>query len=151
MTSSIELPNAYGYVILSNVVLPFITNFVMGGTVMAARKEFKVAYPNLYATPGFHKQADEFNRVQRGHQSMIESLTNYTAAALFAGLQHPITTAICGVFYCLGNVLYLKGYADTSLDVKTARYKRGGAFKPLAQIMVTGIAVKFSGKLIGWW
>ena len=67
-------------------ILPFVTSTLLGGKVMSARycpppvklsairanrvlsdprrnrKEMDVPYPNLYATPGYHKRADEFNR-----------------------------------------------------------------------------------------
>ena len=33
------------------------------------------------------------------------------------------------VFYYVGSYFYQKGYIDTSLDVATARYKKGGAIK----------------------
>ena len=33
------------------------------------------------------------------------------------------------VLYYTGAILYQKGYIDASLDVKTARYKKGGAIK----------------------
>ena len=68
MVLTLNLPDEYPYVLFAAIVAPFITSFVMGGKVMSARKKFNVQYPNLYATPGFHKEADEFNRVQRGHQ-----------------------------------------------------------------------------------
>ena len=51
----LDIPNAYGYVILGNVFLPTFTALYLGGDVMKARKKFDVQYPNLYATPGFHK------------------------------------------------------------------------------------------------
>jgi glutathione S-transferase len=93
---------------------------------MKARKDFDVQYPNLYATPGYHKMADAFNRVQRGHQSMFESLTSMTALGLIGGIKHPMAATIAGVVYCLGNVLYLLGYADTALDIEKARHSKGG-------------------------
>lgn len=69
MSLTISVPAQYGYTVLSTCVFSlFIVPVYMGGPVMNARKEFNVQYPNLYATPGVHKQADEFNRVQRGHQ-----------------------------------------------------------------------------------
>ena len=40
-----------------------------------------------------------------------------------------ISKTIVAVFYYTGCILYQKGYIDTSLDVKTARYKKGGAIK----------------------
>lgn len=51
MPISIEVPDNYGYVILSCVVGQMFTAMYMGGPVMEARKKFNVPYPNLYATP----------------------------------------------------------------------------------------------------
>ena len=68
MVLSIEVPDGYAYVLFTCGMLPSITNILLGGKVMAARKKFNVPLPNLYATPGHHKEADSFNRVQRGHQ-----------------------------------------------------------------------------------
>lgn len=170
---SLAVPDNYGYVVLGNIVVPFFTNFFLGGIVralaclvacvdnscshalrrltpahltntkrhvlsyliiidsqvMKARKDYDVPYPNLYATPGFHKQADVFNRVQRGHQAIFEHLVGVTAMGLIGGLKHPIVSALSGVFYCAGSYFYLVGYADTKLDVATARYKKGGVLK----------------------
>jgi len=72
MGPSINVPDNYGYAILGCAVLPTVVNLaVMSGLVMKARKELDVKYPNLYATPGYHKNADEFNRIQRGHQKSV--------------------------------------------------------------------------------
>jgi glutathione S-transferase len=102
---------------------------------MKARKDCDVQYPNLYATPGYHKMADAFNRVQRGHQSMFESLTSMTAMGLIGGIKHPVVATIAGVVYCLGNVLYLMGYADTAVDVDKARHAKGGPLKMLGMLL----------------
>ena len=48
---------------------------------------------------------------------------------LLGGLQHPIICAVGSVFFCVGSVLYIKGYADVNLDVKMARYKKGAGIK----------------------
>jgi len=123
----------------------------MGGKVMAARKEFNVQYPNLYATPGYHKNADDFNRVQRGHQNSFEMITTFTVASLLGGLKYPIANSVFGVLFSLGNCLYLKGYADTSLDVKTARYKKGGALRILGLLASVGSTISLAGSMNGWW
>lgn len=68
----LNVPDQYGYVILTCGVLPLFTNIYLGGPVMKARKALDVPYPNLYAVPGVHKNADEFNRIQRGHQNYFE-------------------------------------------------------------------------------
>ena len=86
---------------------------------MKARAKYDVQYPNLYATPGYHKEADAFNRVQRGHQAvLVEALPCFTLSSLVAGAYYPITMAITGVAWSIGAVLFQIGYADTSLDVK---------------------------------
>ena len=43
--------------------------------------------------------------------------------------------AALGVAYCVGNYFYLSGYADTSKDVKGARYTHPlAALKPLGML-----------------
>ena len=66
-----QVPASYPFVMLAAGALAFIVNFVLGGQVMAARSTYNIPLPNLYATPGYHDKADEFNRVQRGHQNML--------------------------------------------------------------------------------
>lgn len=125
---SINVPEHYGWVVLGSGILPVVTSMVLGGDVMKARKKYDVQYPNLYAPPG-NKNADAFNRVQRGHQNYLEGADSYNIMTLIGGLKHPIACALGSVLYCAGSILYMKGYADTSLDVKTARYKKGAAIK----------------------
>ena len=151
MTFNIELPSEYGYVILSCVVAPYVSSTIMGGAVMAARKAYDVPYPNLYATPGFHKKADDFNRVQRGHQSLFETLGVFIPAALLGGVKYPLFVALGGVLYNVGSYLYLTGYADTKLDIKTARHMKGGPIRYIGFFMAIGASVSLAGSMIGWW
>eukprot|EP00521_Asterionellopsis_glacialis_P000157 CAMPEP_0195256132 /NCGR_PEP_ID=MMETSP0706-20130129/6052_1 /TAXON_ID=33640 /ORGANISM="Asterionellopsis glacialis, Strain CCMP134" /LENGTH=147 /DNA_ID=CAMNT_0040309113 /DNA_START=17 /DNA_END=460 /DNA_ORIENTATION=+ len=146
-----EIPSAYGYVVLSCGVLPTIVNMYMAGKIMKARDEFDVKYPNLYATPGFHKKADEFNRVQRGHQSYVENLTNYVTMSLLGGLQHPLAVAFGGVCYAVGSILYMSGYSDTALDVSKARHLKGGPIKYIGFFTSLISSVKFGGAVAGLW
>lgn len=126
---AIDVPAQYGWVVLGSGIAPFITNMILSSLVMSARKQHNVQYPNLYAVPGFHKTADEFNRIQRGHQNYLENTDQYIIMTLLGGLKHPIACAIGTVTYCAGCYLYMLGYKDTSLDVKDARYKKGAAIK----------------------
>ena len=48
----IEIPNEYAWTLLSATALPFVTSFVMGGSVMKARSTFNVPLPNR-ANSGF--------------------------------------------------------------------------------------------------
>ena len=81
------------------------------------------------AVPKYHKNADEFNRVQRGHQNYLEGATAYSIMTLLGGLKYPLMCAGGSVLFCLGSVFFMRGYADNSLDVKMARYKKGGGIK----------------------
>ena len=74
---ALMIPENYKYAVLGAVVVPFVANMIIGGPVMAARKSMNVPYPNLYATPGVHDKADAFNRIQRGHQNMFETVRLY--------------------------------------------------------------------------
>jgi hypothetical protein len=66
----------YGYVIIGSVIVPTIGLMMMGGNVMEARKKYNVKYPNLYAVPGVHKDADAFN------QHFLQSLPCSSSVAL---------------------------------------------------------------------
>lgn len=147
---TIDIPSDYGYVMLTCGLLPSVTFLVMAGKVMKARKDCDVPYPNLYATPGYHKKADEFNRVQRGHQHMIEQISDFRMASFIGGLKYPITCSVMGVAYCLGSFLYMKGYSDKTLDVKTARMKKGGPLASLALLISIGCGVSSTFSFIGW-
>jgi len=90
---------------------------------------FEISSIDTPATPKHHKNADEFNRVQRGHQNFLEGNDSYAIMTLLGGLKYPIVCAVGTVLFNVGSVLYLKGYSDVNLDVKTARYKKGAAVK----------------------
>merc|ERR1712021_143518 len=126
---AIEVPDHYGWVVLCAGICPTITNIYLSSYVMTARKKHDVQYPNLYAVPGLHKTADAFNRVQRGHQNYLEGIDSYSIMTLIGGLKHPIACAVGSMTYLLGSILYMNGYVDTSLDVKSARYQKGAAIK----------------------
>lgn len=91
---------------------------------------------------------------------MVLLLTTHRSHGLFVSLlsyvlvcyrRHPIATAVCGVLYHLGSILYLMGYSDTALEVKTARYKKGGTIKFLGFFGVVGMAIKVAGLFNKWW
>jgi glutathione S-transferase len=145
---SIDIPDGYGYVLLTAGILPSVSNVFLGAIVMKARKQFNVQYPNLYGVPGYHKNADEFNRVQRGHQHIFEAISDFRICSLIGGLQHPIAVAVAGLVWNVGSVLFMLGYKDTALDVKTARLRKGGPLQPLAGFFVLGCAVKYTFNLL---
>lgn len=106
------------------VVGIFLTNFVLGGMVGAARNKYKIKVPNLYATPAMYWNAKEktidmdkfesegqaFNQVQRGHQHMFEGVADAYALLFACGLFYPRYAAQWGVMYIAGTLLYAMGY-----------------------------------------
>ena len=56
-------------------------------------------------------------------------MPNICLMSLVGGLGYPITCTCSMVAWTAGSYFYLLGYSDTSLDVKTARYKKGGGVK----------------------
>ena len=106
---SLTVPSNYGYSILGCAVAPYFAGFINSVFVMKARKKYDVQYPNLYAVPGFHKDADAFNRVQRGHQNMLETISDIRAMGLVAGLKYPVASGVLGLCYSMGCVLYMIG------------------------------------------
>jgi glutathione S-transferase len=126
-----NLPASFGWSALLWVPGMTIYGMMAGGPVMKARKEFKVDYPNLYATPGHHDKADQFNAVQRGHQNFLEMNGSIQAMALFGSLySENAAWANCvgAVLFYIGSKLYASGYA-THWNVEGGRYKSGGAIK----------------------
>ena len=113
MVFTLAVPNEYGWVVLGAGIGSMVCNIVLGGPVMKGRKELDVPLPNLYATPGVHKHAEEFNRIQRSHQNFMESLDSYIAMTLLGGLKYPVACAVgseyssyCIVQYYTKDILY---------------------------------------------
>ena len=82
---------------------------------------------------------------------LVESLPSFTLSALVAGVCYPVTMSITGLAWSVGAYLFQLGYADTSLDVKMARYKKGGMVFRLANAVAFGACIRMSGKFLGWW
>jgi glutathione S-transferase len=139
--ATIQVPSAYGLVLAANIVGLLFTNGYLGAKVMAAREKFNVPYPNMYATPGYHKEADAFNRVQRGHQNYFELLLLFTICNLTGGLKYPLVNVGAVVLFSLGSILYQAGYSDTALDVNVARFKKGGPIKYIGAFTSLGTAL----------
>ena len=141
-----DLTPQFGYVLFSVSVNVFIYTMMASGKVIQARKDFGVKLPSLYATPGFHKEADAFNRVQRGHQSTLETLSGVQAMALVGGVFYPIWSAAAFNVYLLGCFLFQVGYADVTLDVKDARYRKGGLLKWIGILSLLALSGMSSAK-----
>ena len=128
-----------------------IYGLVAGGPVMKARKEFNVDYPNLYATPGHHDKADQFNAVQRGHQNFFEGSSATQAMALFGSIYSSNAAwanCVGALLFYIGSHLYATGYAKY-WNVKAGRYKAGGALKWVGFLIALITSVMTSLQVVG--
>jgi glutathione S-transferase len=91
---TLTVPNEYGWVVLGAGLGSVVTHLYLSGAVMQAREKYNVGYPNCYAVPGYHKNADEFNRAQRSHQNWMEMIDQYIAMTLLGGLKYPLACAV---------------------------------------------------------
>lgn len=119
---AVELVEGYGWVLISLFVNIILTQW-MGFKVGAARKQFKVFYPTMYAVESENKDAKQFNCVQRGHQNTLEFMSTFVALLLLSGLQYPIIAALLGALYSVGRFQYFRGY---STGKAASRYQGGG-------------------------
>lgn len=140
------LSKEFGYVIGVAAASYVVHNMWMGMQVVAARRKFKVSYPDMYATPencSDEKSRNHFNCVQRAHQNSLEGYPAFLALLLVAGVQHPVTSASLGGVYLLGRILYFLGYSTGKPD---ARYR--GGFLHLGMLGLTGVALKTAFNLL---
>ena len=129
-SNNMSLPSEFGYVAIVYLAGGWITNTMIGGLVMKARKKYGVEYPTLYVSKG-EKFEKEFNSCQRGHQNMIETQAIITGMALFGAVgsrNFALANTFGGLCYLIGCYLYAKGYATNEANGK-GRYKSGGAVK----------------------
>ena len=104
-----SLPENYGYV-FGAFGFSFFMNTFLIVQVVNARKLYNVNYPLLYA-PDTNEKAEKFNSVQRAHQNTLESYPIVMVGMFACGLKHPITSAVCGMIYSVGRIIYGYGYA----------------------------------------
>jgi len=124
------IPRSFGLVILSLAAYNFWI-ITYGAAVGSARikymdkaikdgeKDAETRYqlPNLYVV-GNTAPARAFNCVQRSHQQILESLSQFNTCALVSGLSFPITTAAMVSLSFAARVVWTKGYACSEGDPK---------------------------------
>lgn len=153
MTTTITLPDHYGYVLLTVIVgtIVIVPTYFADVVVPAGRSKYDIPYPNLYAVPGYHKNADEFNRIQRSHQNMLETLPGFIIMILIGGLKYPIACSIHCMIYNIGCILYQIGYTNMKIDVKNARHSYGGFIKWIGYIGALYCNIILIGNILKWW
>ena len=94
----------------------------------------------MYAVPGFHKDADAFNCIQRAHQNTLESMCHVLVATFACGLVYPVTAAGCGSIYMLGRIVYGYGYAQGNPAYRTP----GGVISHLGDVPLMVMAIRIA-------
>ncbi|XP_025099682.1 microsomal glutathione S-transferase 3-like [Pomacea canaliculata] len=137
--ATITVSADFGYVVLVVVATWVLLNW-MAMQVMKARKKFNVAYPNLYSPV-----SNDFNCIQRVHQNTIENIPAFLAFLILGGLQFPRLSAVFGVIFLLGRVVYAFGYY-TGDPSKRNR----GAFGYIGIIGLIINTILLALNLLGW-
>mmetsp|Transcript_23815 Transcript_23815/g.62341 ORF Transcript_23815/g.62341 Transcript_23815/m.62341 type:complete len:146 (+) Transcript_23815:109-546(+) len=107
---ALPIPKEYGYVMaVAFATIP--VNMFQVFQVISARKKYDVKYPDLYAPHG-HKNAKEFNCVQRAHQQTLENLPIIYMSMLLSGLRFPTLAATFGGVWVTTRIPYTLGYRN---------------------------------------
>ncbi|KAF4121781.1 glutathione S-transferase [Geosmithia morbida] len=116
MALTIVVPDEYGHVLVA-IACTFFVNIYHGFVTGHHRKASGVLYPNAYASDELAKKDPKvykFNCAQRCHSNFLENYVSVLPALLISGLRFPITSAILGVIWCVGRVIYTMGYTSDS-------------------------------------
>jgi len=108
--------------------------------VVAARSNFGVKWPNLYATKAENKHADAFNSVQRAHQQSLELYPQFIVCFLIAHQVYPNVAVHAGLLFCLGRLIFGWLYGDFGPNARHV----GTVVTLIAQWIVQGIVIKFA-------
>ena len=96
----------------------------------------------MYA-PESHKNANEFNCVQRAHQNMLENYPQFLLLMGIASIHRPTLAAAAGAIRLVGFVLYALGYQ--SGDPKK---RMQGAVGYIGLLTLIAVDIELAYKLI---
>lgn len=133
-TLTVVVPVGYGVILVEIVVIVMMYTFA-GFAVGKARRRyftkefFAKNFPELqphpvggYPDTGSGRFADKlpmdqwisFNNIQRAHLNFLEQLPVILSLLLIAGIVYTKITAVCGLVYIVGRVLYIQAYHSTT-------------------------------------
>ncbi|KAG8750565.1 hypothetical protein FRC12_012829 [Ceratobasidium sp. 428] len=152
MSTTITLPEHYGYVALAAVSTAFLTAWQAFSVVSNARKRAGIKYPQMYADQSQvdkDPEALKFNCAQRAHQNTLEVLPHVLFFIPFLGLRRPILAASLGAGWTFGRILYTLGYITGD---PAKRNTRGGVLSSLAVAGLLFSSTYAAGELaLGMW
>lgn len=136
---SMNIPNEYGYVVLTSVASGVMMVY-LGLNVGKARKLYKVNYPKMY-----DDSKPIFNCYQRAHLNTVEVYPQFLLFLLLGGLEHPVLTSAAGLVWIVSRFFYAHGYY-TGDPEKRLR----GSFGYLGFFTMLGCTVKLGLRLLGY-
>ncbi|KAJ1641753.1 hypothetical protein LPJ64_006319 [Coemansia asiatica] len=136
---AIVLGTNFGYCVLAAVGIS-VQCFLAGAQVGAARKKYKVEYPDNGGGRFSDKLSDEdwikFNSIKRVSDNYSEQVGIVLAMLMAAGLFMPRAAASFGALYILGRFVYGAGYKSSGPQGRIF----GAPLMMLSLISMTGIA-----------
>lgn len=131
---AITIPSDFGYIAFV-AVAAFVTVTYLALKVGRARAKYGVKYPTMYSDTSV-----EFNCIQRAHQNTLENYPMFLVFLLLGGLQLPRLSAVFGLIYLAGRIVYAHGY----YTFKPANRNRGafgyiGFFGLLINTVIFGL------------
>ncbi|KAL8646976.1 MAG: hypothetical protein Q9226_006626, partial [Calogaya cf. arnoldii] len=114
MSTQFTIPTEYGYVLLTAYLSSLVGYWHLPNTGRY-RKAARVPYPIAYATPDQAKESKAhylFNCAQRSHATFLEHQPQFLITLLISGLKFPLFSSAMGVMWCVGRVVYARGYTD---------------------------------------
>eukprot|EP01035_Chromulina_nebulosa_P018630 gene18630-24365_t len=148
------VPKAYSGVIAVNVVTSSVVVIMLGFKVSAARSKYRelakekgdvdaeerYSYPKMYAE-GFTEEAKQFNCVQRGHQQILETYSQFLVLSLVGGLGYPVTSTLGGLLWVYARLKWAEGYATGDPKNRYGHWASRWIWYGLATVLFTSSAV----------
>ncbi|CAG8433634.1 1202_t:CDS:2 [Ambispora gerdemannii] len=144
--TTIEIPEAYGYVVMTGALSVLVTTF-LGIQVTLYRNEAKVPLPFLYAEKSEVEKDEKkmiFNCYQRAHQNSLETQPQVLFMLAMTGLKYPLFASGVGLVWVIGRIFFASGYQTG----RPANRSRGGFghfayFTLIGSTIVTAFSILF--------
>lgn len=154
---ALQLPRAYGAVILVNLVFSGLLLVYLGIKVGGARTSFKekalkdgdkdaearFSYPKMQAE-GFSEHAKLFNCVQRGHQHALETYTQFIILSTVGGFRYPVSTVVAGLLWMFARIKWAEGYKTGEPSKRYQSWVAYGIWSSLILLMAAAVGTAVS-------
>ncbi len=148
----LNVPKAFGFVLVVNIILSGFLLVYLGTKVGAARNTFKekalkdgdkdaearFSYPKMQAE-GFSEHAKLFNCVQRGHQQALETYTFFVGLSVIGGSVFPLSTVFAGLLWFFSRIKWAEGYRTGEPSKRYQNWVAYGIWSSLIIVMLASV------------